>query len=331
MDPYISGDELYEEIKRLDKEFAPVEPISGLLGDVIDKYQQKANHWHTLRERTQKDYIRVFKYLDKIGARDEVVTHITTPDIVATRDKAAQDHEVKFANQLVTTLKFVFQFGIEYEFLNNNPAVGVSKLRGGNKRQNRPYSAEELVAIIDNAPTRILGPIYAAAIYGMREGDIVGLSKTAIKTDHFGDWLVPTTSKRTKPVWLPVTHTMQKIMDMQRNDECTTIFANSRGMPWTTDGLRSSWGTYKAKLEAKGIIEPGGTFHGFRNTVTTLLMENGYETSDIRFLVAHAPKNMTEYYAITAKRKETLIEMVECMENLIANSRGNVVRIRNKK
>lgn len=326
IDPSLDGIELALEIERLNKQYETLQPRIGSLGALIGEYQAKSNHWRGIRDRTRKDYRRVFSYLEKLEAMDTVLVEITTPDIAITRDYARDDHEPKFANLVVTVLRKVFEFGLEYGHLSSNPALGVTKATGGNKRPNRPYSAHEIATIIDMAPKQLVGPIYAAAIYGLREGDIVTLSKTADR----GDWLTPVTSKRKKPAWLYVTQTMRRIIEEQESENATTVFVNTKGMPWTTDGLRSTWGKFKDKLTQDGLIEPGGTFHGFRHSVTTLLEENGYDATEIRFLVTHAPKNQTEHYSISAQRKELVKKMVLCLENLITEARGNVVRFENK-
>lgn len=326
IDPCLSGKALYDEVERLNNLHKPMKSKFGSLGGLVAEYKTKANHWRGLRDRTKKDYRRVFSYLEKIEAMDTALVDITVPVMAITRDDAAEDHEPKFANQVVTSLKQVFAFGVEYGHMTTNPAIGVSKATGGNKRPNRPYTPQEIVTILDNAPAQLLGPIYAAAIYGLREGDIVSLSKTADK----GDWLTPTTSKRRKPAWLYVTPTMRALINDQKSENTTTIFTNSRSTPWTIDGFKSTWGKYKGKLTTDGLIEPGGTFHGFRHTVTTILEENGYDESQIKFLVTHAPKNITEHYSISAQRKELLQEMVLCIENVIEKARGNVVKFKNK-
>ncbi|AVX04275.1 hypothetical protein MXMO3_01750 [Maritalea myrionectae] len=329
IDPTLEGTALAAEVDRLDKLHRKAKSKPGSLGLLIEEYVKRSDHWRNLRPRTRKDYEQVFKYLKSIDALDTKLVEIKRSTVAISRDNARDRRKPKFANSLVTVLKKVFAFGVEYEYMDVNPAESISKALGGEKRPNRPYTSQELVAIIDNAPAQLIGPIYAATLYGLREGDVLTLTKANIRGDNFGNWLQPTTSKRVKPVWLYITPTMAEIINQQPNEKSVQIFVNSRGMPWTPDGFRSSWGKYRDRLEEQGLIDGGGTYHGLRTTVQTILDEHGY-ADEIKYLVAHAPKDVTEHYTITSKRKKIVIEMVECIEKVINDARGNVVGIRNK-
>lgn len=325
LDPSLEGVALAVEIERLDKIVASRKAKPGTIKSLIIDYQRRSGHWKSLRERTQKDYERVFSYLSKINALDERLIDITVPDIAAARDFAASQHEPKFANQLVTTLSKVFAHGVERGFMDKNPAIGVTKARGGKKRPNRPYAAEELATLILNAPSQLLGPIYFASIYGLREGDILTLSRKDIS----GDWLAPTTSKSKRPIRLFLTNKAKEIISQQDNENATTIFVNSRYAPWTIDGFRSSWAKYRDDLSNSGLIDEGGTFHGFRHSVATLLAEGGYEETDYKHLLGHGPKTMSGHYSRSARRDELVKEMILYLDNLLieATNEGQLHKI----
>ena len=62
-----------------------------------------------------------------------------------------------------------------------------------------------------------------------------------------------------------------------------TILTNSRGLPWTPDGFRTSWG--KA-TKAAGIT--GRTFHDLRGTAVTRLAIAGATEAETATITGHS-------------------------------------------
>lgn len=331
--PDLKGVALAAEIDRLDRLYQPLSPKAGTLRVLVDEYKAKSDHWkHGLRDRTRKDYERVFKSLESV--MDDALIRFKPPVIVAMRDKAASAHGFKFANQMLVTLKAAFAFGVEYGHITSNPAADISpKPRPADLPDvNRPWTPKEAVELM-KAPIYIAAPIAMAAYLGVREGDILAMPTSAID----GRLLSLTTSKTRRTIELPVCDDLWSILlrfkswraaywaERQKRleqkgsreiaeDNAMTMFVNSRGKPWTADGFRTSWGKWRDELANENKIGPGITFHGARHTVATILAECGYEAHQVKHLLGHGSETMTEHYQRRAKRRGMLKDMTEAVQ-----------------
>jgi integrase len=323
IDASLTGAALAAEVARLDKiHLAPIAK-AGTLRLLIGEYKTESNHWRGLRLRTRVDYERVFSWLG--AAVDQPLVEITAQDIAKVRDKARDQHEPKFANQVVTTLKMVFRHAVEYGFAKTNPALGLSKATGGNKRANRPCTPAEANALLDEAPATIR-PAIAIAIYcGIREGDICALPRNCV----VGDWIEFLQGKTRRPHSAPVCQDLRKILSAIPAHDAVKLLTSSKGSPWTEEGFKTAWGRYRDKMLAAGKIGPGVTFHGLRHTGATILEESGYEESQTRHFLGHGPKSVSGHYGRSASRRKLVAEMGDTIQNVLRTARGNVVQIGN--
>lgn len=317
----LSPEELFSEVERLNRlHFKPV-PRAGTLRLLVQEYKANSNHYRELRERTRKDYERVFGWLG--DALDAPLVDITTPEVAKVRDKARDQHEPKFANQVVTVIKKVFTYGVEYGIADRNPAEGVSRATGGKKRQNRPWTPQEAATALESAPVGIRKGIALAVMCGLREGDVVSISRTADK----GDWLEHVQGKTRRPVLLYVTATLRRILDAEPHSNGVTLIAKDDGNPWRQEGFKTAFYRYRDRLVGSGLIRAGLTFHGLRHTAATILAEAGYDETEYRHLLGHGPRTVSAHYAATAERKKLLIGMAETIESALIEGRGNTAAL----
>lgn len=324
LDPHLSGAALAAEVAKLEEKYLKPKARAGTLRQLIVDYKTNADHWGSLRERTRKDYERVFTWLG--DGMDASTAELTTVDIVEARDRARKQHEPKFANQVVTTLKKVFQHGVEYGLARDNPAKDISKATGGNSRDNRPCTPKEAVALLDEAPTH-LRPAIAVALYtALRLGDVVMLSKKA----DMGDWLETLQGKTRKLVVLGVCDDLRWIIDGIPKNDSVTVCVKEDGTPWAYEGLKTAFQRHRDSLLKRGLIGPGVTFHGLRHTAATILEENGFDDRDTQHLLGHGPKSVSGLYGMSADRKKLLRDMALKIEEVLRAARSNVVRFENR-
>jgi integrase len=67
-------------------------------------------------------------------------------------------------------------------------------------------------------------------------------------------------------------------------------------------GFISSFQKFRKKLEAKGDVSPGLTFHGLRHTVATVLAEAGVEAETIAAWLGQRSTAMAMHYSREANR-----------------------------
>lgn len=323
IDPNLKGAALAAEVARLDALYMPARVASGTLRATIIAYREDSNHWRALRPRTRKDYERVFSWL--APALDQPVALLTSPEVAKLRDLARDQHEPKFANQVVTTLKMVLRHGAEYGLVTGNAATGLSKATGGRTRANRACAPWEAIALLDEAPAALRAAIAVAIYCGLREGDVCALPRNAVD----GDWLAFQQGKTRRQHEAPITADLRAILSAIPVHYGTTLLVSSRGTPWTLEGLKTAWGRHKDRLEAEGKIRPGVTFHGLRHTGATILAEAGYEEAQYRHFLGHGPKSVSGHYARSASRRALVMEMGVTIAAKLREARGNVVRIGN--
>lgn len=328
IDPKLTGAALAAEVARLDKKYLTPKSKAGTLRLLISEYKANSDHWRGLRARTRKDYERVFAWLG-IGL-EVAAAEITTADVAATRDKARDEHEPKFANQVVTTLKMVFAYGREQAVMDGNPAVGVRKaVRDAewvSTRGNRPCQPWEAANLLDHAPARLL-PGIATALYGcLREGDVVALTKAARK----GDWITTVQGKTRRPVTFYVCDDYAAILKTIPANDAVTICVKEDGTPWKLEGWKTAWDRYRNDMVKRGLINRGVTFHGLRHTGPTILENAGYDEMQTKHLLGHGPKSVSGHYGMTAERKNLLREMALVVQEAFREGRGNVVGIKNE-
>ena len=325
LDPTLSDAQLAEEVARLERQHVKPAARAGTLRLLIADYKTHSNHWRRLRARTRKDYERVFAWLG--AAVDVPLVSITAPSIARVRDKARDKHEPKFANQVVTSLKMVFRYGIEQGTVaGDNPAAGLEKATGGRKRPNRPATPDEAVQLLLAAPRPFL-PVLALGLYcGIREGDIAALPRNCVE----GDWIGFEQGKTRRWHFAYMGEDLRRILADMVPHDATTLLASSRGTPWTTEGIKSAMKRLTDQLERAGRIAPRITFHGLRHTGATWLEEAGYEEGQTKHFLGHGPRTVSGRDGQSANRKKLVGEMGRTIENVIRKAQGNVVRIGNE-
>lgn len=328
LDPELSGTALAAEVDRLEKKYLKPAAKAGTLRLLVTDYKLHSNHWRTLRPRTRKDYERVFTWLG--DALDVALINITAPEMAKLRDKARDQHEPKFANQVVTTLKMVFRYGVERGSMSANPALGLGKATGGRSRNNRPLAPAEAESLLAASPVAFL-PVLALALYcGIRQGDIAALPRTCRR----GDWIGFEQQKTRRWHLAPVTPALAAILDRlpqpaEGEPIPATLLVNSDGEKWGEEGIKSAWDRLRGKLVKAGKMQPGATFHGLRHTGATWLEEAGYEEGQTKHFLGHGPRTVSGHYGQTAERRKLVMDMGLVIEEAIRSARGNVVRIGN--
>lgn len=321
IDMKLKGAALAAEVDRLDKLHKAKEAAPGTLRAVTIDYKTRAEHWTTLRDRTRKDYERVWAGLGSV--MDLPITDFTPVDIANLRDKAREKHEYKFANQVLTTLKAVFVHALENGYVETNPVSGVKRAQKpkaafnaetdeDEDAANRPWSQAERDYVLGNAPAHLRYPVAIALYTGARQGDILKMSKKAYE----GGWLKYRASKTRKWMEVPVSVDLAAILDAMPKHEATTLLVNSRGAPWGKDGsgFRASWGKWKDEAEKLGHIKPDLTFHGTRHTVATELKDSGWEDEDIGVQLGQDSPAMPKHYSRRAKQVEKKLLLAESVQ-----------------
>jgi hypothetical protein len=82
------------------------------------------------------------------------------------------------------------------------------------------------------------------------------------------------------------------------------VLTNSRGVPWTTDGFKSSWGDELKRDVFKELSEKQLVFHGLRKSAVVFLLEAGCTDAEVSAITGQS-RNMVTHYARQLNQKSS--------------------------
>ena len=148
-----------------------------------------------------------------------------------------------------------------------NPCEGIKRLYSSD-RSEIIWTDEDIAAVKAVASTELGWAFDLAAHTGLRLGDLCRLSWSHIGPNAIE---LPTNKsrrkgKRQRTAVIPLYADLRAILD-RIPKRATTVLTNTRGRPWTVDGIGTS--IYDAKVEAKMQDEMDLHFHDLRGTAAT--------------------------------------------------------------
>lgn len=281
------------EVHRLNELVVEKQAIPGTLGMLIIKYRESTRFRSELAPRTRTDYQKCFDYLQAI--QETPLDRFTPPLIAKIRDKALQQRKFRFANYVRSVLSVIFDWGIEYGFMKDNPAAKVKPAKRPKTlpAANRPWTDAEREVVLAALPPHMELPIALMMFYALDPQDALNLPRTAITENG----LDTQRNKTGRPVHLPLFEPVASAMARAPKHNAMTLCANSLGRTWTYNGFSTNWAKFKARLEAEQAIQPGLTLKGLRHTVATILAEMGKDNGTIALVLGHATESMANHYS----------------------------------
>jgi integrase len=121
---------------------------------------------------------------------------------------------------------------------------------------------------------------------GQRQGDLIRLSWSG----YDGTAIRLRQGKTRKRVTIPVGVPLKAALDARKANRppSTIILTNTRGLPWTEDGFRTSWG----KAFDRSGISDDLHFHDLRGTAVTRLALAGCTVPQIAAITGHSLKDV---------------------------------------
>jgi len=122
-----------------------------------------------------------------------------------------------------------------------------------------------------------------------------------------------------------------KVSGLKEYRDSTLLCLNTRGKPWTANGLSVQLGKFFAECRERGIMGPGGSIHGLRHSVGAELRAYGYTAEQRKLFMGHDTDDMAEHYSASADVSGQLIDMANVLqagpkrERRLSNRRGGNV------
>lgn len=324
-DPNTDPAAFVAQVHALDKKGAPAEDkIPGTWGDLVLRYRLSPE-WRGLAPRTRADYDKVFNYLARID--DRPLTAITSPRLIALRDKAFDQRGWRFSGYLLTVIQLVFNWGKPRGLTADNPAAGVPRIRRPRTLPdaNRPWEPDEIAAVLRRARWSLLVPLTLALCTLLRRGDVVTYPWTRVRLERRHDGrivgeLQSRNAKTGKWFWMPVIPLLGDVLARTPPRDSTLIVVNAAGRPFDKDVLTKEVGKFVRSLERDGLVRPGLTLQGLRHTGGTILAEEGVDPRTIQKLLNHSTIEQTLHYVRRADQKA----LVKAGTDVLSERLGNI-------
>lgn len=329
IDATLTGQALAAEVARLDALHKPAKAKAGTLGGLLESYR-RSPRFSELMPRTKSDYSKIMNYLQPIAGTPLV--EIGPGFIAKLRDRAVKAKRAGFTNHMLAMLAAAFHHGTEYDVVERNPVTGIAKARmaADRKRENRAWTPEERQNVLAAAWPQLRLPLALARFLGLRRGDIVRLPRTA----YSDGWLTFRTGKTSKLMRLPVVGQLRKQIEAAIADaptgDSTLLCLNTRGKPWTENGLSVQVAKLLRECRERGLMGPKGSLHGLRHSVGAELRAAGYSAEQRKLILGHETDDMAEHYSASADVTGQLIDMATVLQGRPKRERKTANRKANR-
>ena len=306
------------------------------LGDFVDRVylpfakQQK-------RQSTYRGYSEVWGHYLKAACAQAWLREVKTHHVQSWLEQIAREHAIS-----KTTLKHVkhllsgvFRHAAQQGYFDGGNPVKLAEIPAfaPNSVDTKPYSLEELGAMLKILPEPSATAVATAAFTGLRLGELRGLTwesyERAQDEESLG-WLNvtrsvwhsevgdPKTAKSKAPV--PVIPQLAHRLDAHRkrcgNPVTGPIFANTLGRPLDLDGCYQR--EMKGLLKKTGIVWHG--WHGFRRGLASNLNRLGVDDSVIQRILRHSTVATTQNHYIKTSSLDVIAAMRQLSEALLCST-----------
>ncbi|WP_277655979.1 site-specific integrase [Seleniivibrio woodruffii] len=247
---------------------------------------------------------------------NRLVHTVTKADI----DDFIADYSVgrksKSVNNAITTLKQVFIYAVDKEYIDKSPLERISKLRV-EKPDIQPFEKEEMFKILGamkHDHERIYPIVATLFMTGMRTGEVLAMKWENLDTNNWTYHIKESFSKRkltrTKTEgsnrYIDLSPIMQQIIKAQKSVSFLRsefIFVNKQGKPYTSSGniIKLYWKPVLKKLGIEYRIP-----YQCRHTFAVLSLKEGDDPEEIAKQLGHTTLKMlfTHYARFIKNRKK---------------------------
>jgi integrase len=273
----------------------------GTIDGAILLYDQD-DRWKFLRDSTKADYRKVLTWLETVGST--ALIDVTKPFAVELRNKTAEEKGYRFANKTLTILKLLMDCAEEAGWISEHRIKGIPYAKRPQElpQRNKPWTAAECRAMLDNASPTVLVPLALCIYLGFRIGDALTISAK----DYDGLSIRKETNKRGVFVSIPVPAPLKTILDNRQTGDSVTLALKADGTPWAYGGYHQRFNELRAKLAAptekrEALVRKDITLHGCRHTVATILRDAGYSAGQVAQYLGQDDETMPLHYGKSAE------------------------------
>jgi integrase len=153
------------------------------------------------------------------------------------------------------------------------------------------WQADDIREFCGVASVELQAALLLALWTGQRQGDLLRLSWKNYDGKYIRLRQTKAKGQRGRRVTIPVGDPLKLALDaaLKQKRSSVTILTNSRGLPWTEDGFRTSWGKTFDKTGLGDLH-----FHDLRGTAVTRLALVGCTVPEIASFTGHSMKTVQQ-------------------------------------
>lgn len=196
----------------------------------------------------------------------------------------------------------LFAFAQARHWCASNPAKEMKMPAETKPKPRRPYTAEEMQAILDACDRfgsrqyeklRARAMVLLMRFYGLRISDVATLRRDRVHNDQ----IMLHAMKNGESLWLPlypeVAAALERVPRPRTGDGSEYFFWHGRGDP--AQYVRTVERTLGAMFKESGV--KGAVAHRFRHTLTTEILVNGGSIEDAANILGDNPETIRRHYA----------------------------------
>lgn len=266
----------------------------------------------TQRRDTTKDEYR--RHIDDARGLwgDLPLSGVTKASVIAWRN-TRQDRPTT-ANKGVETIRTLFNFAIDNEIFDYNPALKVKPLKVPDSDGWSPWPHDALIDFAEKSQGISRIAFFLALFTGQRRADVL-----TMRWDDIEDNGVHVCQEKTnQKVWVPIHPRLATELAIVKREQLKTrerrmekgqtsvigltIVQKLTGEAYTDDGFGTLWNREQHRLKIKW------PFHGLRKNATIALLEAGASVKVVQSITGHATMEMVELYGRKVNQKKLALE-----------------------
>jgi integrase len=218
-------------------------------------------------------------------------------DLSAWRDSF---NSARQGHMQMQTISVLFSWARSRGLTNANPTEAIGKVYSAD-RSDKIWTEEQIQAVLSAASDPLKWAIRLALDTGLRQADLIKLPWSAVNDMS----IQVVTNKRKKQAIIPITPALRETLDMIPR-RSPVILTNSHGKPWTSNGLRASFGKLKVKAGIESL-----RWNDFRGTAVTRWAKTALTLRDIARIIGWSETKVEAIMARYVSADALAIDMLK--------------------
>ncbi|MGA8654393.1 MAG: tyrosine-type recombinase/integrase [Xanthobacteraceae bacterium] len=279
--------------RRLREASTPIAARQGTLSKLIAEYKA-SKAFGDLRPASKRGYTHFLDRFEASGG-DRPVAAMTRRDIYVLLDQMSATPVA--ANYMLAVLRTILEFGVPRGYRNDNPALGVKRLKVEDKGH-APWPEAGYAFVMKQAPTHLRRMAFLGRATGQRVSDLVKMRPADLVADGIN---VCISKLRNKPHFVPLTSAQMAEIKSWHVRDLEFFIATLGGRGFVASYLNRVWREWRAAEAAVGIRDLRMSIHGLRATKISDLRSIGTEDGAIADEIGISVKMISRYLRFADK------------------------------